>query len=343
MCFMKKTNAFNGNTVKILIITDRLHEYAESLYNFFSDFQDVECNLIYSAEEFNDNKISPPDFLLSAGYFENKQNYSIIEEVCKSNKAVYCILLGILDSCITNNGYTHGYHDCFERRLPNEDLLTHLQELQNKRLHGFQYDTFNRYCNIIYNHKLYDVIACSDEGIIKLSDLGIYPSGPASMLQEPCITYDDLYCITDNTLTLISLHIYETKGIFPIINGVSPTSLVNGHIYKKPNIPISFTGTLFLSRSKKQIGNTTHNTINTMFGYKELLKITLDKGQVISCEDMRNAVKKAHSLYRCLPILKHKNHLTPIQEYFLERYTGLPLPRARNLLFGEYEKFLSKI
>lgn len=337
-----KTNAFNGNPVKILIITDRLHEYAESLYNFFSDFQDVECNLIYSAEEFND-KMNPPDFLLTAGRFKNKKNYRIVEQVCSKNKAACCILLGIIDDCIIYHGQANGYHDCFERRLPNEALLTHLQKLQNQRLNGFQYETFNQCCNIIYNHNTYNVTACSNEEIIKLADLGIYPPGPESLLYAPYITYDDLYCITNNTLTLIDLRIYESRGVFPIINGVSPISFANGHVYKRPNIPILFTGTLFLSRDKKQIGNSKYNNINTMFGYKELLKITLDKGQVISCEDMGNAVKKARSLYKCMPILKYKKHLTPIQEYFLERYTGLPMPNARKLLFDEYEKFLSNM
>lgn len=333
-------NAFKGKTVHILIITDRLHEYAKTLYDFFSNFCDIKCNLIHSAEEFDDKQIHPPDFLLSVGYFKNKQNYDIVERVCSANAAAYCILLGIPDSCIRWDGYKYNYNDCFDRRRSNEHLLAHLQDLQDKRLNGFAYKSVSKYCHIIYKDKLYDVSAYSSGSLINPAELGIYPSGPSTLLKSPIMTYDDLYYINDDMLSLIDLQIHDLGGIFPVINGISPVHLPKMHVYGNINIPVKYTGTLILICGQKTVGRNKYSAVNAMFGCKELLRVTFENGRLVSLENMSKTARKVRVTHMLLPILiRLSKYFSPAQKQFWEAYTSLPLSASKEQLYSAYEKF----
>ncbi len=76
---MNKKYAFKVDKVNILIITKDPKPYADKLYDYLREYDDINCNKIEETEEFNEDEMGIPDFLLNTGCISDKHH--IVEKI----------------------------------------------------------------------------------------------------------------------------------------------------------------------------------------------------------------------------------------------------------------------
>lgn len=118
----------NSATIRVLILSDRLMDNAKKLTDYLVSVG-IEVIALTSTKEqalkFSNQKI---DFLIIAGYLEDKQNYGIIEEYRERNISCIPVHWAILDGLI--NIYCNRYKIPlqFDRTLPMSDFVCFLEQ-----------------------------------------------------------------------------------------------------------------------------------------------------------------------------------------------------------------------
>lgn len=300
-------NAFDGNSVNILIITDRLMDAALPLCDFLDFYDDIKCSLINSADDFDPDTNGIPDILISAGYLEKRSNWDIIKKCRSFNPGVFCILWGIVDSCIKEFYDQYEFNEYFDRSLPFETFLKHLKEWQSADRR--KYSFFEKYlgANLSYQNNDYIVSAYSNN-IIELRDLGICPvSKRPDRFDRICYTSN--FCIKSDKLFLKDLSIKSHSAYMPAINNSIPSSknyIKEGHTYHNIYLPLSYTGNIILAKGKRDlIKEEPSPLVNQLFGWKQIVLMSLKNGKIIRYKPLKKLLRHIHLLSFFLPFWEH--------------------------------------
>ena len=211
--------AFKGKRTNILIITDRLLYTAKLLCDFLNNYEDIDCNLICSLNDFAPDETGIPDILISAGYLENIDNWGIVESVRRSNAAAVCILWGMVDSCIIDFTDKYNFNEWFERTRPFEDLLEHIREFEDD-IYEYNSIGIDLCSELLFSDDDYHIIAYTGN-MIKVNSMGIFPLGKIRMKGFP---YKAVLWNVCGWITGIAMSLRKSCiGIIPSISGFSRT------------------------------------------------------------------------------------------------------------------------
>lgn len=128
-----KIEVKNTSPLYVLILSDRLLDYAQTLADYLALTGIQVVALTTSKEQalmFCDERI---DFLIIAGYLKDRKNYGVIEECRSRNLPVIAVQWAMLDSLISDYCRTYRIPLRFERTLPMDEFVLFL--LQHRPSH----------------------------------------------------------------------------------------------------------------------------------------------------------------------------------------------------------------
>lgn len=347
--------AFNGKRTNILIITDRLLHTAELLRDFLNNYDDIDCNLIHSLNDFAPDETGILDILISAGYLENIDNWGIVESVRRSNSSAICILWGMVDSCIIDFTDKYNFNEWFERTRPFEDLLEHIREFEDD-IYEYNSIGIDLCSELLFSDDDYHIIAYTGN-MIKVNLLGIFPLGKIRMkgfpykavyVEKSETKYMSCYSIKNKTIFLKDLCIKNHSVKLPALNGVAPDSenyIKEGHVYKGINMPLKYTGSIVIGKDHKEIRKNEDNCIlNRMFGWKKLFMLELENGKMTGIKDLSRISKRIRRLQVLFPVLPYITGYSPLLKrmWMDNRYCNEP-PQKLYRYYTEYIKFCKNI
>lgn len=329
---MCSKNAFQNEKINILIISDRLMEYSKSLYVLFNSYEDITCNLIHSVSEFNSSEMGIPDFLLTAGYLEDDNNYKIIERVRELNSGVFCILLGRVDSCIKFYSQQYSYNEYFDRNAANEKILERLQTIRQQIRNGFEFREISMFKNILWCNNKFTINAY-DTNIMSLRDFGIMPAGLSNIYPNN-ICYIPSFCIENNVLKLMDLTIESESAILPELNGVKPKRKKENmrtvsYVYNSLHITLPYSGEMIVVDGPCDIVKNKTCKLNKLFGWNKVVFMLFRNGQLIMSDDRKDVVRYIRrqkyliKIKNLKKILKKDPKLTPLQKDILLDCSGI--------------------
>jgi hypothetical protein len=116
------------NKIRVLILSDRLMDRAIELSNYLCSAGVLIVGLVKNKEQALEMVDQVIDFLIIAGYLENRQGYEVINEYRKRNKIFTVVHWAMLDSLISSYCNEYKIPLMFERTRPFSDFLVYLQE-----------------------------------------------------------------------------------------------------------------------------------------------------------------------------------------------------------------------
>lgn len=116
-------------SLHVLIIADRLFEQASKLADYFrsTDSIDVVGLAVGEPEARRIAQQADFDYLIIAGYLKNENNYCVIEELQKRQKAFLPVQWAILDSLIDTFCLRYKIPLKFDRTLPMAEFVEFLE------------------------------------------------------------------------------------------------------------------------------------------------------------------------------------------------------------------------
>ena len=335
--------AFENEKINILIISDRLMEYSQNLYEFFKDYEDITCNLIHSISEFNSSEMGIPDFLLAAGYLKDDNNYNIVERIREINSGVFCIQLGRIDDCTIYHSQKYSFDEYFERTSDNEKLLNRLQTIRRQIRDGFEFDAVCDSESMLWNDNKF-MIAAYDTDIINLRDLGIIPAGK-SLTYKNDIYYVPVFSIENYVLKLKDLEVSSRSIILPELNGVKPQckkdNMKKTYTYNSINMTLPYTGEMIIADKRVNIVKHHYRKLNTMFGWRKLIQLVFRDGEFVLSYDRKDVaqyVKRQEWVLTLKSLFEKGVNLTPLQQDFLRDYSEPPEPNKK-AVYAHYMRY----
>ena len=347
--------AFNGKQSNILIITDRLMYMAVPLCEFFNGYEDITCTLIQSVNDFVPDKTGIPDILISAGYLENVDNWSIVYDVRKVNAAAICILWGVVDPCIVSFTHKYNFNECFDRTKPFDEFLEHIRELRDNIYEYDKTKEIENYSDLLFLNDNYRVIAYTGD-ILDINSLGIFPLRRIRIwefpykyveIDKPRIKYVSKFSIKNEMLLLSDLYIKNHSVKLPSLNGVVPDSenyVKTGHAYNGVDILLKYTGSIIFGRNYRAIStNKDFKHINLLFGWNELVMLNFDNGKIMDIRDMSQLASHIRKLRILFPVLPYITRLSPLFNQ-LHRDSGYYNEQPQELYrhYSEYIKICKR-
>jgi len=172
-----------GYSVKIMIVTDRLHGCAEGLYRCLQCYSDIE---VFKIEELSDidNIQTIPDIVIVVGYLNTKNTYHKINNLKKRNVYLQAILYGIIDGKIIDDQSIYNMDAVFDRRLPVAQFADFISKIMKENIE--KQNTYEQNIMMVYNQlcklpmRSVDILAllyvldCSMEDIACLLNIHIW-------------------------------------------------------------------------------------------------------------------------------------------------------------------------
>ena len=307
---MNKKYAFKVDKVNILIITKDPKPYADKLYDYLCEYDDINCNKIEETEEFNEDEMGIPDFLLNTGCISDKHH--IVEKIRNLYPSVFCIQIDLIDHYIKNECRNKKYHEYVDWETTNEELLQHLQEIRNQIKEGF--DFYECGCSYLkYKKKDFRIIAV-DNSIIRLLDLGISPAGPSFIFPDQQLTYHADFCAENNRLKLDNLNIQENSLILPVLNRISPKrDEQNRYSYDNLDMNLNYSGNFIASDLRCYLFQRPC-VLDKLFGWQNMYLFTVKDGMIVSCQNINRMVRYVQHQRKIKICWQNKEYLTPTQK-----------------------------
>ena len=119
-----------GTSINVLLITDRLQEYAEGLKEYFEHSTNITVDLVNNYDEAKHVILEKPiDFLIMVGHLANVRNYGVMD-ICKCvNKYSGIVLFTSIDDFIRTLCEKYGIEDIYDKTMSIEGIRYYLEWL----------------------------------------------------------------------------------------------------------------------------------------------------------------------------------------------------------------------
>lgn len=127
-----KNNDNCNLTGNILLLSDRLSFLAIELRKYIEDSTNAKViGLISTKKQFKSIKDDKIDYLIIAGYLEEKESYDIVETLRIKNSNLKTVQWSMLDDYIGIIGYQYNIKFQFDRFKPLSEFISYLYQIRN--------------------------------------------------------------------------------------------------------------------------------------------------------------------------------------------------------------------
>ena len=127
-----KNNDNCNLTGNILLLSDRLSFLAIELRKYIEDSTNAKViGLISTKQQFESIKDNKIDYLIIAGYLEEKESYDIVETLRIKNSNLKTVQWSMLDDYIGIIGYQYNIKFQFDRFKPLSEFISYLYQIRD--------------------------------------------------------------------------------------------------------------------------------------------------------------------------------------------------------------------